>query len=77
MQWGFSRGGSTSGWTHGDFVKDGGARAWLHPVKMYFPLMAGYVPSSTYLTDVRKLLTGTSFSDLQATVQAWQPMQLS
>ena len=29
-----------------------------------------------YFTHVRKLPTGTSFSALQATVQAWQPMHL-
>src|SRR6185436_1030375 len=37
-------------------------------------LVFGYSPFSMYLTQVRKVPSGTSFSDLQATVQAWQPM---
>jgi hypothetical protein len=34
----------------------------------------GKVPTSVYLTHVRNDPTGTSFSDLQAVVHAWQPM---
>src|ERR1700730_4816456 len=34
------------------------------------------MPFSTYLTQVRLTPTGTSFSVLQATVQAWHPMHL-
>ena len=37
-------------------------------------LTSGKIPSSVYLTHVRKFPTGTWFSDLQATVHAWQPM---
>ena len=42
-------------------------------LKLRFTL--GNSPFSVYLTQVRKEPTGTSFSDLQATVQAWQPIQ--
>ena len=40
-------------------------------------MIFGNLPTSTYLTEVRKLPTGTLFSCLQAVVQAWQPMQVS
>src|SRR5579859_4507950 len=36
----------------------------------------GKVPFSTYFTQVRFTLSGTWFSVLHATVQAWQPMHL-
>ena len=38
--------------------------------------MLGKIPFSTYLTQVRFTVSGTWFSVLQATVQAWQPMHL-
>ena len=36
--------------------------------------MSGNVPFSMYFTHVRLTPSGTWFSSLQATVQAWQPM---
>ena len=55
--------------THGAFVQ------WLQRSTVKWRFTAGKVPFSVYFTQVRKLPSGTSFSDLQATVQAWQPMQ--
>src|SRR5436190_16723863 len=55
--------------THGAFVQ------WLQRSTAKWRFTAGKRPFSWYLTQVRKLATGTSFSDLHATVQAWQPMQ--
>jgi len=40
-----------------------------------FASCRGKDPVSMCFTQVRKTPSGTSFSDLQATVQAWQPMQ--
>jgi hypothetical protein len=37
--------------------------------------VSGNTPFSTYFTQVRATPTGTSCSVLQATEQAWQPMQ--
>src|SRR5262245_52846960 len=54
---------------HGAFVQ------WLQRSTAKWRRTSGKRPFSTYLTQVRKLPTGTSFSCLHATVQAWQPMQ--
>ena len=47
---------------------------WLQRSTVKDRFTCGKLPSSVYLTQVRKLPTGTWFSDLQATVHAWQPM---
>lgn len=54
----------------GQIVTHGALVQWLHRSTEKWRLMAGKVPFSVYLTQVRKLPSGTSFSDLQATVQA-------
>ena len=54
--------------THGAFVH------WLQRRTANERFICGNVPCSVYLTHVRKLPSGTWFSDLQATVQAWQPI---
>ena len=54
--------------THGAWLQ------WLQRSTAKCRRTCGKVPISVYLTQVRKSPTGTSFSDLQATVQAWQPI---
>jgi len=56
--------------THGAFVQ------WLQRSTVKKRRVFGNSPFSIYLTQVRNVPTGTSFSDLQARVQAWQPMHL-
>src|SRR5690606_41238695 len=56
--------------THGAFVH------WLQRSTAKCRRTCGKVPISVYFTQVRKLPTGTWFSDLHATVHAWQPMHL-
>src|SRR5581483_3802415 len=51
------------------------SQCWHRSIVKYRRVL-GKVPFSTYLTQVRNTPSGTSFSDLQATVQAWQPMHL-
>ena len=58
----------------GQSETQGGLVHWLQRRTAKLRLTAGNSPSSTYLTQVRNFPSGTSFSDLQATVQAWQPM---
>jgi hypothetical protein len=58
----------------GQIVTQGASVHWLHRSTPNERFTLGNSPSSTYLTQVRKLPGGTWFSDLQATVQAWQPM---
>src|SRR5688572_16740575 len=58
----------------GQIVTQGAFVHWLQRKTAKDRRTSGTSPCSTYLTQVRKLPTGTSFSDLQATVQAWQPM---
>ena len=53
----------------------GASSQWLHRSTAKWRLVAGNAPFSMYLTQVRFTPTGTSCSSLQATVQAWQPMQ--
>jgi hypothetical protein len=53
----------------------GGCSHWLQRVTWNARRAAGNWPTSTYLTYVRLTPTGTAFSDLQAVLQAWQPMQ--
>ena len=52
----------------------GGSSQWLQRRTAMSRRDSGKVPRSTYLTQVRLTPRGTSFSDLQAVVQAWQPM---
>ena len=59
----------------GQIVTQGASVHWLHRRTAKCRFTCGKAPTSVYLTQVRKSPTGTSFSDLQATVQAWQPMQ--
>ena len=59
----------------GQIVTQGALVQWLQRRTAKCRLTAGKRPFSWYLTQVRKLPSGTSFSLLQATVQAWQPMQ--
>ena len=56
-----------------EFIYDRKSDTYICPANER--LTSGNAPSSTYLTQVRKLPSWTSFSDLQATVHAWQPMQ--
>src|SRR5262245_16589085 len=58
----------------GQIVTHGAAVHWLQRRTAKERLTAGNSPASVYLTQVRKLPTGTWFSLLHATVQAWQPM---
>ena len=60
----------------GQISTHGGSSQWLQRRTAMSRRVAGKVPRSTYLTHVRLTPKGTSFSDLQAVVQAWQPMQL-
>src|SRR5690349_10730108 len=57
--------------THGAFSH------WLQRSTAKWRLTSGKTPFSTFLTQVRKLPSGTSFSDLHATEHAWHPMQRS
>src|SRR5262245_4366873 len=61
--------------TTGQIVTHGALVHWLQRSTAKWRRTCGNVPTSVYLTQVRKSPSGTSFSDLQATVQAWQPMQ--
>ena len=58
----------------GQIVMHGASVHWLQRRTVNDRRTSGKVPSSVYLTQVRKLPTGTWFSALHATVQAWQPM---
>ena len=53
----------------------GGSAHWLQRVTWKERPASGKIPVSTYFTYVRVTDSGTSFSDLQAVVHAWQPMQ--
>src|SRR6266508_1556118 len=59
----------------GQAATQGASSHWLHRVTWKARRVWGNVPTSTYFTYVRLTPRGTSFSDLQAVVQAWQPMQ--
>src|SRR5262245_14867006 len=59
----------------GQIVTHGAFEQWLQRNTAKWRFTAGKRPFSWYLTHVRKLPTGTSFSALHATVHAWQPMQ--
>jgi hypothetical protein len=58
----------------GQIVTQGAAVHWLQRRTANERFTAGNSPASVYFTHVRKLPTGTSFSLLHATVQAWHPM---
>ena len=57
-------------------VMHGASSQWLHRMTEKWRSVFGWVPVSTYLSHVRLTPSGISCSLLQATVQAWQPMQL-
>src|SRR5579872_435724 len=59
----------------GHAVAHGASSHWLQRVTWNARRACGNIPTSTYFTYVRVTPTGTSFSDLHATVQAWQPTQ--
>jgi photosystem II stability/assembly factor-like uncharacterized protein len=52
----------------------GGSSHWLQRVTWKLRRAVGYTPTSTDFTYVRVTERGTSFSERQAVVQAWQPM---
>ena len=54
----------------GQAATQGASWHWLQRVTWKFRRTCGYVPTSTLFTYVRVTETGTSFSDLQAVVQA-------
>jgi hypothetical protein len=60
----------------GQMVTHGAASQWLRRSTAENRRVCGYRPRSTAFTQVRKAPSGTWFSSLQATVQAWQPMHL-
>ena len=55
----------------------GASSQWLQRMTEKWRLTFGKEPVSMYFTQVRLTPMGTSCSLLQATVQAWQPMQES
>ena len=57
-------------------VTQGASSQWLHRRTAKYRRVCGKRPRSTYFTQVRKAPSGTWFSSLHATVQAWQPMHL-
>ena len=60
----------------GQTAMQGASSHWLQRITVNWRATSGKVPVSTYFTQVRLTPRGTSCSLLQATVQAWQPMQL-
>ncbi len=60
----------------GQIFTQGASVQWLHRITPKEREVSGKDPLSTYLTQVRNWPTGTSCSVLQATVQAWHPMQV-
>src|SRR5918992_4732956 len=59
----------------GQAATHGACAHWLQRVTWCARRACGHTPTSTCLTYVRVTPRGTRFSDLQAVVQAWQPMQ--
>ena len=59
----------------GQASTQGGSAHWLHRVTWKARRTWGKRPTSTDFTYVRCTERGTSFSDLHAVLQAWQPMQ--
>jgi hypothetical protein len=60
----------------GQIVTHGALSQWLQRRTEKYRRVLGHSPRSTYFTQVRNAPTGTWFSSLHATVQAWQPMHL-
>lgn len=54
----------------GQMSTQGGSAQWLHRMTAKWRRTSGNRPTSTFFTQVRKTPRGTSFSDLQAVVQA-------
>src|SRR6266545_7348223 len=59
----------------GQIVTHGASSQWLQRKTVKYRRTSGNLPFSTFLTQVRKFPKGTSCSALQATVQAWHPIQ--
>ena len=59
----------------GQIVMQGASVHWLQRNTVKWRRTDGKLPVSVYLTQVRNVPRGTSFSALHATVHAWQPMQ--
>ena len=60
--------------TVGQIVTHGASVQWLQRSTVKYRRVFGNWPFSMYFTQVRNAPNGTSFSALQASVQAWQPM---
>ena len=60
----------------GQILTQGASVQWLQRITPNERVVSGNDPVSTYFTQVRNWPSGTSCSVLQATVQAWQPMQV-
>src|SRR5438552_8915774 len=58
----------------GQIVMHGASSQWLHLSTEKNRRVSGNSPFSMYFTQVLNVPRGTSFSDLHATVHAWQPM---
>jgi hypothetical protein len=58
-------------------VMHGAESQWLQRITENIRRASGNSPFSMYFTQVRSTPRGTSFSDLQATLQAMHPMQVS
>ena len=61
----------------GQAATQGASSHWLQRATWKARRACGNMPMSTALTYVPVTDRGTWFSDLQATVHAWQPMHLS
>ncbi len=59
----------------GQAATHGASSHWLQRVTWKERRTCGKTPTSTAFTYVRVTPSGTRFSDLQAVVHAWQPMQ--
>ena len=59
----------------GQIVTQGASSQWLQRRIAAWRSVSGNCPVSIHFTQVRKDPSATSFSALQPTVQAWQPMQ--
>ena len=59
----------------GQISTQGASSQWLQRVTWKVRRVSGNTPFSMYFTQVRATPRGTSCSALQATEQAWQPMQ--
>src|SRR5258707_12053912 len=58
----------------GQISTHGASSQWLQRRTAKCRRTSGKTPTSTFFTQVRNTPSATWFSDLQAVVQAWQPM---